>query len=383
MPHLARRLTLALAPLVMLACSSDALPPPPAPGGDWTLNADAIEALPTLSVSDGHQVCVADGAAPCPLRQPIANWIDRDHFALWEPGRSVQLWGGGDTPVDVSGTGPANEQYQTILAVGPGVKDYIEMINLSESGVSLRSFDKRGKFIQETALSPLRLGEARGFTGKLPLLQRMSAKGDTGITIFQVFLLEKVTDSIGRLMLEVPLPWLKLAGDAVQAAPPLFTTAPVYALLQDGETVWGPGTNGELVRQMPDGQPRWKLRMDLPRAPITQEEFTARSEEIRNLMGPDATDSVMASMVATSETTHPAIATLTATREGTIYLAGPATTLPDVQYFRLAPDGKPNGRFQLPKEYRVLLAAGDSLLVQRPHDGEWRRIQWLRLGTSP
>jgi hypothetical protein len=29
----------------------------------------------------------------------------------------------------------------------------------------------------------------------------------------------------------------------------------------------------------------------------------------------------------------------------------------------------------------MLLAAGDSILVQEPSDGEQRRVRWLRLGT--
>lgn len=383
MLQFARRLSLALLPVGILACSSDTMPDAPPPGGDWTLSADAVAALPVLSVTDGRTVCVADGAAPCPLRQPIANWIDRDHFALWEPGRSVQLWGPGETPLDVSGVGPAIEQYQTALAVGPGVSDYIEIINLGETGVALRSFDERGRFIKETALPPLRVGEARGFAGKLPLLQRMSAKGDTGVTMFQVFALDKVTDSVGRLLVEVELPWLQLAGDDVQSPPPLFITAPVYVLLEDGEAVEGPGNSGQLVRRMADGTPRWKLSMELPRVEITAEEVAARTVNIRSLMGAEATDSMLAVMTAKSETAHPAIASLLAARNGTIYLAGPATARSEIDYYRLAADGQPNGRFQLPKGDRVLLAAGDSLLVQRPHEGQWRRIQWIRLESTP
>ena len=78
----------------------------------------------------------------------------------------------------------------------------------------------------------------------------------------------------------------------------------------------------------------------------------------------------------------PAIAGIVATHEGQLYLAAPVAGAEQIEFIQLRADGKPIGRFLLPATTKVLLAAGDSLLVQRPQDGELHEVRWLRLGTA-
>lgn len=385
--RLLRRPALALVPFLLLACADagttveETLPPPPAAGGNWTLDTAALAALPELALADGRVLCVADGVAPCPANQPLANRLDAERIALWEPSRVVQVWTADDTPIDIGSRGEGEGQYQTVLAVGPGQDGAVQIIDLAPTGVRLLTFDRRGKFVTDQPLPPLRLGQARGFVGKIPLLQGMVADADTGTTVFRVDVLTGATDSSGRLALEVPIPWLALQGDQIILAPPLFATAPAYTLLQDGELVWTPGDRFEVSRRMVDGGDRWVMRADLPRQAISEAEFAAKRGAMRQMMGNEMPESDLDSMASRSDRFHPAIASIAATPTGAIYIAGPTTEAANVNFLRLASDGKPDGRFVLPKNFRMLLAAGDSLLVQQPFDGEQRQVRWIRLTT--
>lgn len=385
--RLLRRSARALVPLLLVACGDAApvveetLPPPPAAGGSWTLDTAAVAALPALAIAEGRVLCVADGQATCPGKRPLANRLDAGRIVLWEPGGQVQLWTADDTPIAIGAVGEGEGQYQTALAVGPGPEGQVQVIDLTPSGVRLMIYDRAGKFVVQKPLPPIRVGEARGFAGKVPLLQGMVADVDTGTTVFRVSVLGEATDSTGRLALEVPIPWLALQGDQIILAPPLFATAPAYTLLPDGEIVWSPGDRFEVARRMVDGSDRWVMRADLPRQPISQSEFSVRRGEMRGMMGPALLESDLDSMTARSDKFHPAIASLVATPTGTVYVVGPATEAAAVSYLRLAPDGQPNGRFTLPKGDRVLLAAGDSLLVAGAASETQRQVRWLRLGT--
>lgn len=383
--RLLRRPALALVPLLFVACSEapplveETLPPPPAVGGNWTLDSAGAGALPTLTLSEGRVIC--SGTATCPNNRPLANRLDAGRIVLWEPGGQVQLWTADDTPVAIGAVGEGEGQYQTALAVGPGPEGQVQIIDLTPSGIRLMVYDRRGKFVEQRPLPPIRVGEARGFAGKVALLQGMVADVDTGTTVFRVSVLEQATDSTGRLALELPIPWLALQGDQIILAPPLFATAPAYALLPDGEIVWSPGDRFDVARRMVDGSDRWVMRADLPRQPISANEFSARRGEMRGMMGPELLESDLDSMTARSDTFHPAIASLVATPTGAVYVVGPATEAADVNYVRLALDGQPNGRFTMPKGNRILLAAGDSLLVTAPLSATQRQIRWLRLAT--
>ncbi len=382
-----RPMTRALLPLlVFVACGggdvAEPIVAPPEAGGRWTLDDAGFAALPELAMTDGRFLCVADGRTPCPLNQPIANRLDAVRVALWEPGRQVEVWGADSTPVSISAVGQGLGQYQTALAVGPGKNGQVRLIDLTMAGVRMMTYGRDGKFIEQTELPQIRVGEARGFAGKVPLLQGMTAGLDTGTTVFRVMVLNEPTDSTGRLALEVPIPWLALQGDQVVAAPPLFPVAPTYTLLADGEVAWSPGDRFEITRRMADGSPRWELRGDRTRIAITPEEIAEKRAAVTQMMGGQVPESDLDSMQAHSEMVHAAVAGLLSAPDGTIYVAGPATAAPDVSYIRLGPTGQPNGRFTLPKTSRILLAAADSVLVSRRAEGELREIRWVRL-TAP
>lgn len=378
---LSRRTALVLFPVLLMACTAREGAVPPA-GGNWTLDSATASTLPQLQAADGRLLCVADGTTPCPAGQPYANRLDAERIALWEPGRPVQLWGADSTPIDVGAVGAGLGEYQMVLAVGPGKDGEVLVVDMAADDVRLMRFDRSGKFLELSRLPPLLEGEARGFAGKIPLQQAMVARGDSGGTDLRVTVLDDATKSTGRVVLEVPIPWLSLQGSDLTSAPPLFVAAPTYVMTTDGEIIWSPGDRLEIVRRMADGSPRWQLRGDLPRAPVTPQELAARRASARRAMGEQATEADLDTMVARSDMKHPAVAGLIATPEGVVYVAGPATAADSVDYLRLAADGKPNGRFRLSQDTRFLLAIGDSILVQRPHAGEPREIRWLRL-TAP
>lgn len=377
-----RRSALALLPAVVLACTAEPSAVPPS-GGNWTLDSATAAALPQLQSADGRLLCVADGSTPCPAGQPYANRLDTERIALWEPGRPVQLWGADSTPIDVGAVGAGLGEYQTVLAVGPGKDGEVLVVNMEADGVRLMRFDRSGKFLEQSLLPPLLDGEARGFAGKIPLQQEMVVRGDSGGTVFRVTVLDDATKTTGRVVLEVPIPWLSLKGGDVTSAPPLFVAAPAYVMTTDGEVIWSPGDRLDIVRRLADGSPRWQLRGDLPRAPVTPQELAAKRANARQTLGDGATEADLDTMVARSDTKHPAVAGLIATSEGVVYVAGPTTAADSVDYLRLAADGKPNGRFRLAQDTKFLLATGDSILVQRPHGGELREIRWLRLTPAP
>ena len=372
---------LALA-LSLAGCATSDAPEAPAPGGNWTLDAAAVDSLPLLTPEDGRLVCVADGRSACPLTQPIANRLGGDRIALWEPGRPVQIWSADTTPVTIGRVGQGLGEYQAVLGVGPGSDNAVELIDMMTDGARAMTYDAKGVFVESKPIPPIEDGEARGFIGALPVLQGMVAHSESGEGAFRIFLLKKATDTTGQLLLQAPMPWVRLQGTQLVSTPPLFATSPVYALFPDGEIVWGEGDRIDLVRKMADGNPRWQLHINRPRLPITPEEFAAKRAAVQARLDGQLSEVDLDSMRQKSDTLHPALAGIVATHEGQLYLAGPVTAADQIEYIRLRADGKPTGRFLLPTTTKVLLAAGDSLLVQRPQEGELREVRWLRLGTA-
>ncbi|MEI2720999.1 MAG: hypothetical protein V9E87_12840 [Gemmatimonadales bacterium] len=370
-------------PLAVVACAKPDAPPPPAPGGNWTLDAAAVDSLPVLTPADGRLVCIADGRAACPLLQPIANRLGGDRFALWEPGRLVQIWGTDTVPTTIGKVGKGLGEYEVVLGVGPGDGKSVQLIDMMTDGARVMTFDGAGAFVESKPLPPIEAGEARGFVGALPVLQGMVSKSESGEGAFRLFLLKKPTDTTGTLVLQAPMPWVRMQGTQLVSTPPLFATSPVYALFPDGEVAWGEGDRIDLIRKMADGNPRWQLHINRPRLRITPEEFAAKRASVQSMLGGQLAASDLDSMQAKSDTLHPALAGLLASQEGRLYLIGPITGADQIEYIQLSPDGKPSGRFHLPATTKVLLAAGDSLLVQRPQEGELREVRWLRLGTTP
>ena len=372
---------LALA-LSLAGCATSDAPEAPAPGGNWTLDAAAVDSLPLLTPQDGRLVCVADGRAACPLVQPIANRLGGDRIALWEPGRPVQIWSADTTPVTIGRVGQGLGEYLAVLGVGPGSDNAVELIDMMADGARVMTYDAKGSFIESKPIPPIEDGAARGFIGALPVLQGMVAHSESGEGAFRIYLLKKATDTTGLLLLQAPMPWVRLQGTQLVSTPPLFATSPVYALFPDGEIVWGQGDRIDLIRRMADGNPRWQLHINRPRLPITPEEFAAKRASVQARLDGQLSEVDLDSMRQKSDTLHPALGGIVATHEGQLYLAGPITAADQIEFIQLRADGKPIGRFLLPATTKVLLAAGDSLLVHRPQEGELREVRWLRLGTA-
>ena len=134
---------LALA-LSLAGCATSDAPEAPAPGGNWTLDAAAVDSLPLLTPQDGRLVCVADGRAACPLMQPIANRLGGDRIALWEPGRTVQIWSADTTPVTIGRVGQGLGEYLAVLGVGPGSDNAVELIDMMADGARVMTYDAKG-----------------------------------------------------------------------------------------------------------------------------------------------------------------------------------------------------------------------------------------------
>jgi hypothetical protein len=366
-----------LAPLLILvaACGNRASSDSDAP----VLTEAAIAELPVITLEPGALMCTAIGADGCPLRGAVANRVDDRRIALWEPGFTVYLFEPNDTlgtPLGLSGPSGVYNYAVAITALGP------DRFRLIVAGQPWRAIELNtaGDIRRVDTLPNPGMLTAIGYAGDRLVRQRMSGwQSDSG-GVFTVTELDRLTDSTGRVLLEVPLPWLRGGNQNGPAVPPLISAAPAWALAPNGDIVWSPGDRLMVERRSPSGRVRWHLDGDAgPR--VSAEDLDAREAAIRasaDLL--PYTEEHFAEMRARADTLHPAVTGLAVTPAGDVILARTLfPTRDSVDYLRISADGQPVGRFSLGRRARVLLAEGDSLLVHTPTAGEPWEVRWMRM----
>jgi hypothetical protein len=337
--------------------------------------------LPKLGVTDGRLICTATGIDPCPLHTAIANWLDRDHYVLWEPGRVVRMYGGRDTtPVTIGALGADKGQYATALAAGP---DGNHVLIIDRSSNSVMRFGRDGAFEESTALPESDGESARGFVGDVPILQRIRPRVDSSAVV-EVRVLSSPAGDTGRVVLSAAIPWLFLNGGRVVRPTPFFGAGPVFTVAADRSIIWSPGTPFEVKRQSLHGATIWTLTSDWMPAAITEADIAAERRNVRaqsdtSLMHPADIDS----MAARTAKRPPAITGIAVDPAGDIALAGPSVPTADsIDYFILSGDGIPTARFRLDNRSQLVLFTPDSVLVHRPTNSEPWETRWLLLRGS-
>jgi hypothetical protein len=186
---------------------------------------------------------------------------------------------------------------------------------------------------------------------------------------------------VGKVGLRVSLPWLRLSGATVAAPLPLFPTQPVYAVGDDKSIVWSSAERFWLRRIGADGKIEWTLVSDVVGAPIDTAAITSR----KKLLAESGVVQIdIDSMVAKTPATHAAISGILMNRSGALVVARSVVPGSDsVSYVMVSSAGVPTARFTLSRAVHPLLLTGDSLLVQRPTEGEPLEIRWLVLTKKP
>jgi hypothetical protein len=347
-----------------------------------TISALMLDSLPERSPSDGARVCVADGANHCPLASAYANWIGSGAFALWEPSRVVQFYAGGDSvPSNIGARGDGRGQYSFVLAVGPVG---LELGVIEGPRRVLLRFDRDGTFRSETPISTPDLTLAPGYSGAVPVIQRLESDAVGAPARLRLHLLDQPTAAEGRLALDEPVPWLRLKDGAQDGPTPFFSVFPAYAVAGDRSVVWSPADSFMVQRRSRTGDVVWTLVSDRQGPAVLADELVRRREAVQkaapqSLPVPQA---VLDTMVALAPKRHAPIGgiLLEAGERGSILLAGATTSSAQtVEYLILSGGGVPQSRFRLPATARPLLFAGDSVLVHRSTETEFREVRWLLL----
>jgi hypothetical protein len=367
-----------LAVFALTACHDAAGTRQPAgPPVERSVTAAALDSLPQLAVTDGHLVCLADGQAPCPVDLATANWVHNDRFATWESNRQVQIWSPNQPdPQTVGEAGAGIGQYRTVVAVAANGTGYF-VIDAASNNLLL--FDGKGQYQSSVPVAPSGMTHAIGFAGDIPLLQLIQPTTADSPAVFEVREIEGPGDTLGRTVLKLPLPWLRIRNGRAVRELPLFPVLPSYAIAADSDIVWSAGDVFSVRRQSPSGALRWSLSSTVTGPAVTPEEI--RLERARLGPTPDAAAAArFDSSVALSAKFHAAITGLVLAHDGRVLVVGAQLPGRDsVDCYSLTNSGEPKGRFSLPRRSRVLLFDGDSLLVQRPGPNMNQELRWLLL----
>lgn len=364
-----------IASILVAACGGSEKPA----ASDHPVTAATLDSLPSIALAEGGRVCIADGRSLCPLRAAVANWLAPDQFALWEPGAQVSAWRVGDTTgVPIGGLGQGPGKYANPSAVGATSDG--EFLIVDAQTDSLLRYDGRGSFLGAMPLPRLFGLTAWGFAGRLPVLQRITATDSLAPATLELKLLKTAGDSAGRIALQVALPWLRLADDAVAAALPLFLHQPAYGIGTDGSVTWSSGDRFWIRRINSEGGTDWTLTSDITGPAITPAQLAARRKEMESVgVAPIDLDS----MAARTPATYAAVSGILTNHDGRTLIARAIVPGNDsMTYVMLSKDGTPLSRLTLGTRVHPLLLTGDSLLVHRPTESEQWEVSWLLL-TGP
>lgn len=363
--------------LALAACSGDQ-----APGGERRITDAELAALPPLDAADGRLVCTATGRELCPLGTAIANRLGGDRIALWEPGRQILLLDAKNPSGRPFGEqGISAGQYAVALAVGP-FKGGVAVVDGNRYKLVQLSSD--GTFEREDNLPPPTVNAAPGFVGDIPVLQTIRSETDSAIARLRVEILESQRERGGSLILDVPIPWLRLRGDTAVSFTPLFAPSPVYGIDQDKTIVWAPGDSFRVERRTFDGKVKWSLSSDRRGVSVSPQDIEVRRQEVvRNAPVGQLRLGEIDSMTAVTAPEFPVISGILVEPKGRILVAGSiAPTRDSVEYLLLDNEGRPSNRFSLARRTRPLVFSGDSMLVHRPTEGEPWEVRWMVLKPS-
>ncbi len=340
-----------------------------------------LASLPELTVEDGTLLCTALGYDDCPLHSAVANRLDAQRIAIWEPGRTIRVWRAGDSMgIPIGRAGGDSSEYLRAMAIATDGSGY--RVVTADSGWRLLRFNAEGR-LEKTELLPLHQPMTMlGYVGTTPVRQAIRGWDADSAGKLTVTLLRRISDSVGTDVLTTPVPWMHSGSPLAPPLVPLITASPSWALETDGDIVWSPGSPFLVQRRAADGTVRWTLHGPAG-PPVTDRELAIRDSVVRaaSVLLP-LEDDDFASMRDRSDTLHPAVTGLTVMPSGDILMARSVIPGRDsVEYLRLGPDGAPQTRFRLPERCQVLLAQGDSILVHRPTESEPWELRWLRLVT--
>ena len=372
-----------LAALLAAACHSaaPAASAPPGPPPERTITAAGLDSLPHAAVTNAHLVCLSDGQSPCPIGLATANWLHGGRFATWEPNRQVQIWSPNQPdPQTLGEAGTDDSQYQSVVSVAASGSGFVI---LDAAHNHLLRFGANGRYQSLVPTPPTRMTFLTGYAGDVPLLQLIEPAAADSPAVFDVREIDAPGDTIGHSVLKLPLPWLRIRDGRTTAPLPLFPVLPAYTVAPDSDVIWSTGATLAVRRQSAAGSLRWSLTSDVTGPPVTPEEIAAA----RAQLGRAPTAAALASFdssVARTAKVHSAVTALLLASDGRVLVAGAQTPARDsVDYLSLDATGRPMLRFALPRQSRVLLFAGDSLLVQRAGANLHPELRWLLIGSPP
>ncbi len=342
-----------------------------------------LDSLPHKTITEGRRLCEADGRGSCPLGAAFGNWLDDTHFALWEPGRPVMIWSGTDTTALELGTTDGEQQAPVVaLAVAKEGSGYRVLVTGGED--RLLHYNSAGHLEKPTALPQISGVFNRGFASDLILLERIRPIAGAPGMRFEVDVLGAATDTSGTPVMRLVLPWLTMADSVRLGLPPFFPAWPSFGVDRAGDFVWSPADRFVLHGSDAKGHERWTITGDFPGPEITPADMAARrAEALATGTSEGLTPEQVDTISNRTARYFPAISGIAASRKGDFLAVGAISPTHDsVTCYHIDADGKLLGQFQLPRRTRVVLFAGDSMLVHRPTEGEPWEVRWLKLAPS-
>ncbi len=372
----------ALGLLLTLGCGGGKSDAPAAAPVERHLDAAALAALPVDTLAAGRQVCLATGYDACPLHFAMAVRLDDAEIALWEPGHPIGILHAQDSlPRALSQFGRPDAPYPTVMAIRKHGNGY-EVIDVEAGGYGLVRLDADGAQVERTPLPHVGALATMGYLAGEPVLQDFTGwqSGEPGM--LTVRRLKAPTDSIGTLMLEVPVPWMQGGSDAGPSPRPFFAASPLWTRLAGGDLVWSPGGAFRIERRAPTvtGKVKWILTGP-GGPPVTAHDLDLREATIREaLSGVPLANEEFDQMRTRSDSTVPPLSGFVPLPDGRLLVMGPlAPSQSTTTWLVLDRDGAPVSRFDLDTRARVILAEGDSVLVHRPTASEPWEVIWMRL----
>lgn len=362
--------------LLTAACGTDTGPPAAEPT-ETVLTDSGIAALPVLTPTDGTLLCTAIGDGSCPLHSAVANRLDADRIAVWEPGSPVLVWRAGDTVgTRVGRFDESLRPYRMAVAVRAH-RDGYQLITADTLWRRIQ-VDAEGSVTGSTELTIDQPMVVVGYVGNQAVRQAMTGWTSPEGGALTLSLLRDATDTSGTELLQAPVPWLLGGTSTLPPLPPYIAPTPSWALNPGSGLAWAEASEFMVEFRTLDGAVRWRLRG--PAAPeVTEAELAIRDSVVREasrLLPLEEGD--YASMRDRSPDRHSAVSGLTITPSDEVIVALSALPSRDsIDYLRVGADGVPTGRFTLERRSRILLAEGDSMLVHRPTEGEPWEVRWV------